>query len=169
MGKTHAGSAAGVIGERFAQTIMRQGAGARREVFQQLNEALSTGNIEAKIPVIQSMVESGLQQGSQALRVADEDIAKSGAGRSPAAAEMRASLRAMASDAVSQIPGAVIGQTLAEGPGAIQGATGAGLSLLGVAQQASAAGAAASAQNQATAVGAGGAGAAAAIAIIAAI
>lgn len=150
MGKAHAGSAAGTIGERFASTIMRQGAGARKQVFQQLNEALSTGNIEAKIPIIQSMVESGLQQGSQALKIADEDIAKAGAGRSGAAGEMRASLRAMASDAVSQIPSSVIGQTIAEGPGAIAGAQGAGLSLLGVAQQASAAGAAATAQNEAT-------------------
>ncbi len=169
MGKAHAGSAAGAIGERFAQQVMQQGGKARRAVFQQLNEALSTGNIEARVPIIQNMVEGGLQQGSQALRLAEEDIAKSGAGRSPAAMEMRAGLRAMAQSAVAQIPSEVIGQTIAEGPGAIAGSTGAGLSLLGIAQQASAAGAAAKAQNQATAVGAGGAGAAAAIAIIAAI
>jgi hypothetical protein len=169
MGKAQGGTAAGHIGEQFAFKIMRQGADTRKKVFQQLTEALATGNIEARMPIIQNMVETGLQQASGAQRMAEEDIAKSGAGRSPAASELRAGLRAMSTQAVSQIPANVIGQTIQGGPDALSGATASAMGMLGQANLAAGAANAAKAQNQATTMSAAGAGVGVAVAIIAAI
>lgn len=163
------GTAAGHLGEQVAMNLMRSGAKSRKLVFSQLKEALKTGNIEARIPIIQAQVEQGLQQGSEAMKVAQTDVAKSGAGRSPAAQEQLAVTRSMAERAVASIPSEVIGQTLRSGPDALAGPTNTALGLLGVANQASAAAGAAKAQNQAAAMSTAGAGAGAAIAIIAAI
>ena len=175
MGKGGGGgtTGAGRMAEEIGFNVMRSGAKSRKLVFSQLGEALKSGNIESRIPIIQSMVEGGLQQGSGALRMAEADIAKSGTGRSPVAKEQMAQLRAMAANAVSQIPSEVIGQTVRSAPETLSGATNAALGLLGSAQMAQSSNQQARAQAQAAQnanIGAGASAAAGiAVAVIAAI
>jgi len=136
--------------EQMAYSFMRGSKQSRTLVFQQLKEALGTGNIEARIPIIQSAVEQGLQQSSQNLRTAESALATApGAGRTPYVQETLATNRATAERAVAQIPSEVIGQTVMNASNTITAANQAAMQLMGVAQQGEALQQAAKAQNYA--------------------
>ncbi len=136
--------------ENMAYSFMKGSNKSRKLVFQQLKEALATGNIEARMPIIQSAVEQGLQQGSQNLRAAESSIATMpGVGRTPYAQEALVANRATAQQAVAQIPSEVIGQTVMNAPNTITAANQAAMQLMGVAQQGEALQQAAKAQNYA--------------------
>lgn len=152
MGGKHVGKGQWARQAEYAATnLMKQGAPARKLVFQQLNEALSTGSIEARAPIIQQQVEAGLSQGSQAIRAEEEQLARapSSVARSSFGQGGRAETRATVERAVAQIPAEVIGQTVMSAPETIGQANQSATQLFGVAQQGEALRQAAQAQNYA--------------------
>lgn len=170
MGKSPGGpGAAGALSQDMAFNLMRQGNKSRKLVFQQLTEGLKTGNIQARIPIIQSQVEQMLGQGSQAVKGTAEQIAKAGGGRSPVEAETMAGVRATAQRAVAAVPSEVIGSTVLGAPSVTQGAAGAAMGLMGTAGGIRAQQASADAQKDAATVGNIGAGIGAAASIAAII
>lgn len=167
MGKGGGGGAgaAGALSEDIALNLMRQGGKSRNLVFKQLTEGLKTGNITARIPIIQAQVEQALGQGSQAVKGTQEQVARAGDARSPIAQETVASTRALAQRAVAAVPTEVIGQTIFGAPEVTQNAAQAGLGLLGTAGGIRGAQAQANAQQNAQVMGNVGAGVSAAAAI----
>lgn len=140
------------ISEEMALDLMRVGSGSRKKVFQQLQEGLRTGNIAARTPIIQSQVEAALQQGGQAVRGTEEQVAKAGASRTGVGQETIASTRNIAQQAIAAIPSEVIGQTVGGAPRITQNAANAAFGLMGTAGglqgQAAQANASADAANQ---------------------
>ena len=136
--------------EEMGMAFLRQGKAPRKLIFQQLREALGTGNVEARIPIIQAQVEDALGRGSQALREGEESIFQAGAGRTPVAQETLAAGRAQVQSAIGSIPSEVIGQTVLNAPNTISAANQAIMQLMGVAQQGEALRQAAKAQNYAS-------------------
>lgn len=148
-GKTQGRGVFAAGAEKMATDLMRQSGKTRKAVFAQLGEALKTGGIEARTPIIQNAVEQGLSQGSESLRAAQEGIVRAGAARSPYAKESMAMNRSTVERAVASIPSEIIGQSVMNAPGQVGQATNAMIQLQGVAQQGEALSQAAKAQNYA--------------------
>lgn len=171
MGKGGNGTTpAGRIAGDFASQMSRIAGPARKQVFGQLSEALRTGNVAAKVPLIQSQVEQSLHTGSENQRSLDEQIAKApGVGRSSYGEGVRAEQSAMSQRATAAIPASVIGQTIMGGPAAVNQAASSAMGQLGAASGAQGTAMQAAAQNNAQAEQEAAAGAAAVIGIAAAI
>lgn len=168
MGKGGGGpGAASALSEQMALNLMRSGGASRKQVFKQLTEGLKTGNIQARIPIIQSQVEQALGQGAQATKAATEQVYKSGDYRGPAGQEAIASTRALAQRAVAAVPTEVIGQSVLNAPETLQGAAQSAFGLMGTAGGIRGAAAQANAQADAQAASTAGSAAAAVGTIIA--
>jgi len=153
-------TAAATMSGNFASQIAKMSGPSRKMYFGQLKEALTTGSIGARTPIIQQQVEAGLSEGSRAQDVAAASLSQLGSAgaRGPVAAEIKAGLSAQAARAVAAIPSEVVGQQALRGPADVLSASDAAMRLLGTAgmaqNQAQQAQAAADA-NTASTVGAG--------------
>lgn len=164
------GTAAGAVAGQYAKQLANLSGPSRKLYFGQLKEALNTGTVKAKVPMIQQMVEQGLSQGSTAERLAREEMAKlPGVARSTYGKETTATIRAQAERGVAAIPSEVVAQTAAAAPTSTIGAMQAAQTFLGQASIGQSQAQGVRAANTATTVGAAGAGVAAAIAIAVAI
>jgi len=172
MGKASGQTQATMMAGRFAKQLATLGGPSRKLYFGQLKEALNTGAVGAKAPIIQKAVEQGLSQGSQAQTMATQEMAKIGptssVARSSVGQETQAALSAQAQRAVGAIPSEIINQTAQRAAPDTLAAMNSANAFLGAAQVGQSAQQQADAANKATAVGAAGAGVAAAVAIVAA-
>ena len=85
-GKTSQSGQLDALIQEFATTSRP----ARQELFGQVTEALQTGGIGARIPIISKAVESSKAATSQALTQIDESLARSGLSDSTFGARIRA-------------------------------------------------------------------------------
>ena len=76
----------------------------RRELSKQTLEALQTGGVGARIPIVQRSVEAAKTAGAQSMRNAQESVAASGQAGTPFAQAMLAQLQQQNKYALSQIP-----------------------------------------------------------------
>jgi hypothetical protein len=120
---------------------------ARRQMFQQLNEALKTGGVGARIPIIQRAVENVNAATSLATRGASADFARAGLAGSPFAAQALAGIRAGGAQQAAEIPTQIAQELISAGPGLIS--SGSGIPGLASAASIQQSAANAAAQNQA--------------------
>lgn len=105
--------------EGFGNRVLNQTGGSRRMILQQLEEALSTGAVGARTPLIQRAVESSLRSASDAYGQAEEMLgARAG---TPIGQSILAGARTQGALATSQIPTDIIGAFLQQAPGIVGG------------------------------------------------
>lgn len=97
---------------------------ARRLMFKQLTEALKTGGVGARIPIIQRAVENVNTATAAATKGASADFARSGLAGSSFAAQALAGIRAAGSTKAAEIPTDVAQELISAGPGLISSGSG---------------------------------------------
>ena len=109
-----------------AESILQQSAPARKELLGQTTEALKTGGVGARIPIIQRAVEASKQATGNALRGTSGDLAARGI-TGPYASSILSATREAGGQATSQIPTDIAGQMIGAAPNIVGGFTGQGL------------------------------------------
>lgn len=94
----------------------------RREMNDQFLEALTTGGVEARIPMINKAVESSRQATSNTLRQLDQQLAMSGLAGTPFGQQMRTGALQTGEQQTAGVPFNIIGQLLQQIPGYVTGA-----------------------------------------------
>ena len=117
---------------RAAESILQQSAPARKELLGQTLEALKTGGVGARIPIIQRAVEASKQATGNALRQTSGDLASRGI-TGPYASSILAATREGGAQATSQIPTNIAGEMIGRAPGIVGGFTGQALGGLSTA------------------------------------
>jgi hypothetical protein len=132
----------------LSEQMFQESNPARRLMFKQLTEALKTGGVGARIPIIQRAVENVNTATAAATKGASADFARSGLAGSSFAAEALAGVRASGSARAAEIPTDIAEQLISAGPGLIS--SGSGIPGLSAAAsiQASSAAASQAAQSQ---------------------
>ena len=121
-GKTPSTAAAKQLSQLSA-LMFKESNPARREMFSQLNEALKTGGIGARIPIIQRAVEDVNRSTAGAVRGTQEQLSRAGV-TGPFAAQILAQERMAGSQAAAKIPTDYAQQLIAGGPGLISSGSG---------------------------------------------
>ena len=121
---------------------------AREELFGQVSEALTTGGVGARIPIISKSVEASKAATSQALKQIDESLARSGLATSPFGARVRAGEVSRGARATAAIPTNIAQQLISFAPNLVTGTGGQVLQGAGVAAQTAGASQAAAAANE---------------------
>lgn len=117
---------------RAAESILQQSAPARKELLGQTLEALKTGGVGARIPIIQRAVEASKQATGNALRETSGQLAGRGI-TGPYASSILSATREAGGQAASQIPTNIAGQMIGAAPGIVGGFTGQALGGLSTA------------------------------------
>ena len=93
----------------FVKEVRQQSGPVRDQVFSQISEALRTGGVNARIPIIQSSVEASKAATSQALKGLDQQTAQAGPGyaNSPFAQMVRAQTQLQGSQSTEAIGPAI--------------------------------------------------------------
>ncbi len=119
------GKAAGQRGsealDKFVSEFAEVSKPARETFFGQLQEALTTGGIGARIPIIQKSVEASKSATSAALRGTEESLAKAGIAGDPFGQRVLAQTRLAGETQTSQIPTNIIREMLAGAQSAVLG------------------------------------------------
>jgi hypothetical protein len=105
----------------FAKEILESSRATRNTYFQQLTEALTTGNVQALIPAEQRAVEGALLQGSDEQRVLKNQLAGGNLVQTPLGQEALAKSRLIAEQRAGAAPSDLINQLLLEAPAATIG------------------------------------------------
>lgn len=134
---------------RLAKKFSKETKGLRKETISQMFEALTTGGVDARIPIINQAVERSKQATSASMRGLDETFAQSGLAGTPFAARAKTETAAQGRQAESQIPTQIVQQILQKIPGFVTGVN--QVSVSGLGQAAGAESNLAAAQNQAMA------------------
>jgi hypothetical protein len=113
-----------------AQTILRQTGPVRKELLGQTLEALKTGGVGARIPIIQRAVEQSKQATGQALK-GTSDSAAAGGVTGPYLQSILAATRMSGEQQTSQIPTQIASDLIGRAPGLVSGMQGQGLQALG--------------------------------------
>ena len=99
--------------EQYTQGLQRNTRAPRNAVLSQLTEALTTGGVGARIPIIQRAVEASQQATAQGVNQTKEDLARSGInglfGR-----RVLAEQRQAGAQQASQIPAAMVQQIISQ-------------------------------------------------------
>ena len=152
-GKTPSTAAANKLAS-LSQQMFNQSKPARGAMFKQLNEALRTGGIGARIPIIQRAVGDVRAGTAASSQRASEQFARSGLGGSPFAAQQLAQIQMAGSQQESRIPTDIAQQLISAGPGLIS--AGSGIPGLAAAANIQQSAANVGSQNAAAGYGAGG-------------
>ena len=112
---------------QIAETILKQAGPLRKELLGQTLEALKTGGVGARIPVIQRAVESSKQATSNALRGTTESLGATGLASSPYGQSILANIRTQGGQATSQIPTQIAENFIGAAPGIVASMQGQGL------------------------------------------
>ena len=107
---------------RAAESILQQSAPARKELLGQTLEALKTGGVGARIPIIQRAVEASKQATGNAMRETSGQLASRGI-TGPYASSILSATREAGGQAASQIPTNIAGEMVGAAPGVIGGFT----------------------------------------------
>jgi hypothetical protein len=127
----------------LAQQFAAETGPTRRTLIDQMYEALTTGGVGARIPLVDRAVESSQRATSESLRALDTQLAQTGLAGTPFGERIRAGTEQQGRLATSQVSPNIIGQMIQQIPGfvtgqqqiAVQGLSGA---VSGEAQQAGA-------------------------------
>lgn len=122
--------------EGVGKNLIHEAAPFRQALLSQGAEALTTGGVKAKIPLIQQMVSSSNQALSQGLTQTSEQLAKRNIG-GPFAASMLAGQRQAGLQQIAGIPSSVAERVIAQTAPFAMGATQAGMGAIAQAGQAS--------------------------------
>lgn len=119
-GKSQARSSGANL-DKFLAEFQEQSGPARQTFFDQLNEALTTGGVGARLPIIQKSVEASKSATSAARVATTESLAKAGIGGTPFGQQILAGQELQGNLATAQIPTNIIQQLIAQAPGAVLG------------------------------------------------
>lgn len=122
-GKTPSTAAAKQLAT-LSELTFNQSKGARKELYNQLTEALKTGGVGARIPIIQRAVEDVKAGTAQALAGQQQDYARAGLSGSPIAIQGLAQQRMAGSQAAARVPTDYAQQLINAGPGLVSSGTG---------------------------------------------
>lgn len=112
---------------------------ARKMMFSQLTEALKTGGIGARIPIIQRAVADVNASTARSSQVAGQMLSRSGIGGTPYAAQALQGIRAAGAETAARIPTDTAQEMIRGGPGLITSGSGIpGLSAAASLQQSAA-------------------------------
>lgn len=119
------GKSAGARGsaalDKFVSEFAEVSKPARETFFGQLQEALTTGGIGARIPIIQKSVEASKSATSAALRGTEESLARAGIAGDPFGQKVLAGTRLAGETATAQIPINIIQQMISGAQSAVLG------------------------------------------------
>lgn len=118
--KAHTAGQFGVI-TRESGRLMREAAPSRKLMFSQLEEALRTGGVGARIPIIQRAVGDVQAATTRAMGQSREQFARAGIGGSPIALQSLAQQQMAGSQAAARIPTEIAGQIIGAGPQMVAG------------------------------------------------
>jgi hypothetical protein len=116
-GKSGASEDLGDLAKDFA----RETKGPRRTLIDQMAEALTTGGVGARIPIINRAVESSQRATSNTLKALDAQLAQSGLGGTPFGERIRSEATQQGQFQTSQIGPGIVAQLLQQIPGFITG------------------------------------------------
>lgn len=106
---------------RFGRSFQRTSRGARKSYFDQLEEALNTGGVGARIPIIQRAIEASNASSSKTLGSTQDSLARSGLVGTPEGQRILAQVRQQGAYQSEQTPTNIINQLLAQAPNAVLG------------------------------------------------
>lgn len=122
-GKTPSTAAAKQLAT-LSELTFNQSKGARKALYEQLTEALKTGGVGARIPIIQRAVEDVKAGTAQAIAGSQKQYARAGLAGSPIAIQNIAQQRMAGSQAAARVPTDYAQQLIAAGPGLVSAGTG---------------------------------------------
>lgn len=125
--------------EAFGESLEAETRGPRQAMFSQIEEALVTGGVGARIPLIQRAVESSRREGSNAMRQTGDQLALSGLAGTPFGEAIRADVGRSSAFQTSLVPSQIIQDLITQGMGFISGGMQVGSGALGSAASAQAA------------------------------
>ena len=123
---------------KIAKKFFKETKDVRRELQDQFMEALVTGGVEARIPIIQKSQEASREATSSSLRQLDTQLAQSGLAGTPFGENIRAQTMMTGEQRTAAIPTEIVGQLLQQIPGFVTGANQTVVSGLGSAASAEA-------------------------------
>lgn len=112
---------------QIANQLFSESTPVRQELFKQILEGLQTGGVQAKIPIIQSALESSRVAQSNTMKGIDENLATSGLSGTPFGARTRAEAQEAGNQQIGQIPTNIIRDFLSVAPGYSSQASGQAL------------------------------------------
>ena len=107
--------------ERIAEAFFAETTPARQELIGQMEEALTTGGVGARMPIISKAEESSRQATSNALRALETQLATTGQAGTPFGTRARAETTQRGEQATAGIGPNIIAQFLQQIPGFITG------------------------------------------------
>jgi hypothetical protein len=122
-GKTPSTHAANVLAT-LSQQMFAESDPARRLMLRQLREALATGGIGARIPIIQQAVRNVQATTQQQLQQARNLLARQGLGASPFAATLLSGIQAAGAQQAATIPTDIARELIGVGPSLLTSASG---------------------------------------------
>ena len=128
---------------KLAKRFEKETRGTRGELVDQMYEALTTGGVGARIPIISKAVESSQRATSESLKALDAQLAQTGLAGTPFGVRARQEAEQGGRFATSQISPNIISQIISQIPGFVTGqqqiaVSGLGQQVSGEAQQAGA-------------------------------
>lgn len=118
---------------RISSRLFKESDPTRKLLFGQMNEALKTGGIRARIPIIQRAITQMKTANSQALAASKANLARMNLGSDPVSQGFLTSLGMSGRQAESQLPTEMAMQFITQAPGFANQTTGMGISGLGTA------------------------------------
>ncbi len=131
---------------KIAEAFFTETTPVRQELTSQMSEALTTGGVGARMPIISKSQEASRQATSNALRALDAQLAQTGQAGTPFGTRARAETTQRGEMATARIPTDIVSQLLQIIPGFIMGQSQQAVSGLGQAGQMQASQASAQAQ-----------------------
>lgn len=126
---------------KIAKEFFKETKDIRGELEDQFLEALTTGGVGARIPIIEKAQEASRMATSNSLQQLDTQLAQSGLAGTPFGNRIRADALMSGRRETAMIPTNIVGQLLQQVPGYVTGANQTVVSGLGNAASAEAAGA----------------------------
>lgn len=103
--------------DRLATSLFKQTKPVRTEVLNQTEEALKTGGVNARIPIIQRAVEATRAGAGQTTQATEESLAKAGIAGTPFAERILADIRQKGALDTSTVQSNIINQIIGNAPG----------------------------------------------------
>jgi len=123
---------------KIAKQFFAETTPLRQETISQFLEALTTGGVGARIPIISKAQEQSRQATSNTLRGTDQQLAQSGLAGTPFGENIRAQTLQQGQQATAMVPIDIINQMLTQIPGFVTGSNQVVVSGLGQAADAQA-------------------------------
>jgi len=108
--------------EKIAKNFYDETTPLRQEMQDQFLEALTTGGVEARIPMVNKAVESSRQATSNTLRQLDTQLAQSGLAGTPFGQQIQTQALQSGNQQTAGVPFNIIAQLLQQIPGYVTGA-----------------------------------------------